>query len=250
MAKHIAAALLLLACAGGALAQAPAPRLTLMTEHSPPASMRIKGEVTGIATDKVREMVRRAGIDYTLELLPWKRAYTVALRQTDACVFSTTRTPEREKLFKWVGPTDEAEWVLMGRADRSYALRTLEDARSLRIGTYNGDARDEYLRTRGFNVDPAPTDSINPRKLLANRIDLWAAVIRRDPQSMEQHKLAGQIVPVLVFNRVRVYLACNTGVPDALIDKMNAALELMNRDGTARRIDAKYEHWTSGALTP
>jgi hypothetical protein len=54
------------------------------------------------------------------------------------CIFSTARTPERDALFKWVGPTDEAEWVLLGRADHSFQLRSLEDARPLRIGTYNG----------------------------------------------------------------------------------------------------------------
>jgi ABC-type amino acid transport substrate-binding protein len=123
---------------------------------------------------------------YTIDLLPWKRAYTAALERPDACVFSTTRTPEREASFKWVGPIGEADWVLMARADRAFSLRSLDDARGYRIGTYNGDARDDYLRTRGFDVDPAQNDLINPRKLMMNRIDLWAASMQRGSLALDR----------------------------------------------------------------
>ena len=243
------AVLAVLLAFAGALAQGAsvAPRLRLLTESSPPVSMREGRQVIGSGTEKVREIMARTGTGYTLELLPWRRAFTVALQQADSCLFSTTRTPEREGQFKWVGPTDEAEWVLLGRADRHYQLHTLEDARALRIGTYNGDARDDYLRARGFQVDPAPNDMINPRKLLLDRIDVWAASFKRGTTVLKRHGWDRKIVPVLSFNRVGVYLACNPGVPSELIDKMNAALEAMERDGTTRRIDRKYEAWVENA---
>jgi polar amino acid transport system substrate-binding protein len=241
--KKVSAAVLL--CLAGALGNATAAqlRLHLMTESSPPTSMLDGNNVVGSGTDKVREVMRRTGTAYTLELLPWRRAYTLVQQEPRACVFSTTRTPEREHQFKWVGPTDEGDWVLFGRADRNYRLRTLEDARNLRIGTYNGDARDEYLRSRGFNVDAAPDDYVNPRKLLMNRIDLWAAGFKRDSTVLKRNGWEHKIVPVLSFNRVQVYLACNTAVPTELIARMNAALEAMTRDGTMRRIDRKYDNW-------
>lgn len=235
----------LLLCAAGALANAwsQAPQLRLLTESSPPTSMRQGNQVIGSGTEKIREIMARTGTGYTLELLPWRRAYTLAQQHPDVCLFSTTRTPEREDLFKWVGPTDEAEWVMLGRADRNYRLDTLEDARKLRIGTYNGDARDEYLRARGFRVDAAPNDLINPRKLLLGRIDLWAASLRRGTTLLTRNGWEDKIVPVLTFNRVGVYLACNPGVSTELVARMNAALEAMGRDGTMKRIDRKYEKW-------
>jgi len=48
---------------------------------------------------------------------------------------------------------------------------------------------------------------------------------------------------VLVFRQVDVYLACHRSVPDALVQKMNAALAAMHRDGTVRKIDQRYEQW-------
>lgn len=241
--KKVTLAVLL--CTAVALAgAASAPRrLHLLTETSPPVSMRAGNEVIGSGTEKVREIMARTGTGFTLELLPWRRAYTSVQQRDDACLFSTSRTPDRENLFKWVGPTDEAEWVLLGRADRNFQLHTLEDARKLRIGTYHGDARDEYLRARGFLVDPAPVDMMNPRKLMLDRIDLWAASLKRGTTLLKNNSWGDNIVPVLSFNRVGVYLACNPAVPDQLIDQMNAAAAAMARDGTMQRIDRKYEKW-------
>ena len=228
-----------------AAAHAQTPRLTILTEQAPPSSMLADGSasnVIGSGSDKVREVMLRTGVAYTMELQPWKRAYTAALSRPDTCAFATTRLPEREPLFKWIGPIDSAEWVLLGRADRHYALTTLEDARKLRIGTYNGDSRDAYLRERGFLVDPAQDDMINPQKLLLGRIDLWAG-LRRGSEMLEQNDWDGRIVPVLSIKKVDVYLACNLSVPDALVARMNAAVEAMQRDGTMKKIDRKYDGW-------
>ena len=245
MVKQILVVAIMLACRAADAGGLPPAPLYITTEYSPPTSMLDGERVIGSATDKVRAALERSAVAYTIELLPWKRAYAAALARPDACVYSTTRTPERERLFKWVGPTDEGAWVLLGRADRQYQLRTLEDARGLRIGTYNGDARDEYLRARGFKVDPAPNDMINPRKLLMNRIDLWAAGFRPGSAVLELNGWSGSIVPVLTFNRVKLYLACNRAVPDATIARLNDALETMGRDGSARRLERKYENWVA-----
>ena len=229
--------------AAGAAPAAAKPRLYITTETSAPSSMRNGAQVIGIATDKVREAMDRAGIDYTIELLPWKRAYLAALERPDACVYSTSRTPERETLFKWAGPTATAEWVLMGRADSKLKLRNLDDARGLRIGTYNGDARDAYLRARGFHVDAANEDLANAGKLLLDRIDLWAASLRSGSTILTRYGYDKKIVPLLVFNQVDLYLACNRAVPDGLVGRLNTAFEAIRRDGTGRRIERSYETW-------
>lgn len=242
--RILAIALASASAAAGAVESAPArPRLTITTETSAPSSMLEGSRVIGIATDKVREAMLRAGVDYSIELLPWKRAYLAAQQRPDACVYSTSRTPEREGLFKWVGPTAVAEWVMMARADSKLKLRSLEDARGLRIGTYNGDARDAYLRARGFRVDAANEDLANAGKLLLDRIDLWAASLRSGSTILTRYGYDKKIVPLLVFNRIELYLACNPAVPDAVVARLNAAFEAMARDGTARRIERSYENW-------
>lgn len=241
------AVLLALGAASAAWGQ---PKLYLATEPAGPSSMLEGSRVVGIGPDKVREIMDRTGVGYTIDLVPWKRAYTAALERPDACVFSTTRTAEREALFKWIGPLDEANWVLVAKIGSGIKLRTLEDARPYRIGTTHGDARDQFLRERGFKVDPAPNDMLNPRKLVLGRVDLWAASWRRGTDVLELNGWDKDLVPLLAFNRIQVYLACNRAVPDALVARMNAAAEAMARDGTMRRIERKYENRPPVPATP
>lgn len=226
---------------GGVAAQPAVLRLT--TETSPPFNMMEGDKIVGRATDMVREMADRAKVGITIEMLPWARAYNQALKESDTCVFTTTRTPEREALFKWVGPVGSSDWALYGNAERKLKLGSIEDARPMIIGTYLGDARDEYFRSRGFKVESVSDDLSNPRKLLLNRIDLWAASVVRGSMLVAQNDWTGKVVPLLVFHKVDLYMACHVDLPTALIDRLNAALQTMVRDGTTKAIEKKYAHW-------
>ena len=88
--SFLPAALLL---AGHAALAAP---LLITTENSPPSSMLAGDQVVGRETDKIREMMARTGTSYRIELLPWKRAYTMAQSQANTCVYSTSRSDVRE----------------------------------------------------------------------------------------------------------------------------------------------------------
>ena len=98
---------------GFAHAQLPADyKVVLLTENFPPFNMAVDDKnfarddgIDGISADIVREMFKRAGIDYTLTLrFPWDRLYRLTLDKPNYGLFSTTYTPERQPLFKWVGP--------------------------------------------------------------------------------------------------------------------------------------------------
>ena len=234
-------AIVTLACLWAASALAR-PRLVITTESSPPSAMMGEKQVIGFATDKIRVIMERVGIDYDIEILPWKRAYLLAQYQVDTCVYSTTRVPERETLFKWVGPTHENDWTLFGRADRDYRIASIEDARKYRIGAYNGDVRSDALIAQGFIVDTVQDKLANPRKLLVNRIDLWASSVRVGSAIVAENGWSKQIVPVLTFKRTELYLACNPTVPGTLIAKMNAALRAMNSEGVSAAIERKYHY--------
>ncbi|WP_373889324.1 substrate-binding periplasmic protein [Massilia sp. TS11] len=234
------------------LAAGPAaadPRLRITTEHSPPAAMMANGQLVGFATDKVREILRRTGTAYEIVLLPWKRAYLMAQNEPNTCVYSTTRTPEREALFKWVGPTHDNDWTLFALSERHYKFKTLADVGQLRIGTYNGDVRGDALQAQGFNVDAVQSQSSNPRKLLLGRIDLWATSLRVGNATVVLNGWQSKIEPVLTWRHTQMYLACHRSVPDSLVARMNSALEAMKQDGTAHAIDKKYELWQDPLAT-
>jgi len=222
---------------------AQAGSLQLFTENTPPDIMRDGDRIVGISPDKVKEIMSRAGISYTIEIMAWRRAYEMALRTPGSCVFSTSRTPDREALFKWVGPLREVDWTLYGLANPGFQLTTLDDAKKLRIGGYSGDVRAQYLLERGFTVDTAPDNFSNPRKLMGKRIDLWVTSHQLANGLLAQEGLVGKIVPLLTFHTSRAYLACNKAVPDTMIAAMSAAMAEIVKDGTSTAIDRKYANW-------
>jgi len=220
---------------------AAAEPYTLTTENYPPYNMEDHdGNITGVSTDIVTELFRRAELEFEIELLPWQRAYHSALVKSQHGVFSTSRTSERETLFKWVGPLIRNHWVLLAKPEIAKQLNSLEDARNFRIGGYRGDATAIFLANRGFELDLASRDNVNALKLDSGRIDLWATGHLLGPYYANEQGVSG-LVEVLTFHSVDMALAMNKDTPDELIERLNSILRQMREDGTIDSIQASYQ---------
>jgi len=243
---------LLVGAAGAAMAddaiKAAGPdSLVLLTENLPPFNMAVDGKnfaqdsnIEGIAAQVVRETFKRAGIGYSMTLrFPWERIYKLALEQPGYGVFSTARLPEREALFKWVGPVGAYDWIMLARADSPITLTTLEQARTYRIGAYKGDAIGERLVAQGLDPVLALRDQDNVKKLLNGQIDLWAT---SDPAGPYLARLEGVkgFKTVLRFNRAELYLALNKATPDATVARLQHALDALRAEGAVDKAIARY----------
>lgn len=214
-------------------------RLVLVTEEYPPYNMSdAKGHVVGVATDIVRALLEAAGYQHELAVYPWARAIAMARNQLNTCVYSMSRTPEREALYKWIGPLVFNDWTLFARSGTSRPGH-MEELLNMRIGSYQGDAIVSWLQTRGYQVDVAPSDDANPRKLLAGRIDFWATGRLIGQYRLQQQNITG-IEPVLSFNRSEMYLACNRQLPDEQVKLLNATLAGLDKRGVIKRIYANH----------
>jgi polar amino acid transport system substrate-binding protein len=225
-------------------AQAPAPTLTLLTENYPPYNIvhPLSGQVTGTSTEKVIELMHRAGQAYTLTNYPWSRALQMARNDADTCLFSTTRTAEREAKFRWVGPLVKHNiWTVFARADDQRHPTSLDAMRPYTIGAYRKAAVGDYLALKGFTTDLANYDADNPRKLLYGRFDFWATGRLLGMATLKEQGLSGKIVPIFDFHQVAMYLACNLSVPQERIDHFNRLLKKMEIDGAVAKIEANYK---------
>lgn len=223
------------------LVSAHAGALTLTTEEYPPYNFSTDGgkTITGSATDVMNEVIKRTGIKATNAIYPWQRAYKMAQDDKDTCVYSATRTEAREKLFKWVGPVAPDSWVLYAKADSPITAKSLDDVKKYKIGGYQGDAKAAFLKDKGFTLDEAINEEQNLKKLDAGRIDLWAASSGVGPWMAKS--LGVKIKPVFTFQEVQMYAACNLGMPDADIAKMNEAIKAIKADGSLDRFLKAYQ---------
>jgi len=241
-----ASALLLMASAARAEID-PNYNVVLLTENFPPYNMAINGKnfaqednVDGIAVDVVREMFKRAGITYSLTLrFPWDRIYKLALEKPGYGVFVTARLPEREALFKWVGPIGPDDWVLLARGDSKLVVNNLQQARQYRIGAYKGDAIAEHLEKEGLQPVTSLRDQENAKKLMAGQIDLWATGDPAGRYLARQEGVSG-LKTVLRFNSAQLYLALNREVPDEVVQKLQSELDKMRAEGIVDSILNSY----------
>ncbi|RON59421.1 amino acid ABC transporter substrate-binding protein [Pseudomonas fluorescens] len=225
----------------------PDTDLVLLTENFPPYNMAKNGKnfaqgenINGIATDIVREMFQRAGITYSLTLrFPWERVYKLALENPGYGAFVMARLPDREKLFKWVGPIGPDDWIMLAKADSKITLETLEDARQYKIGAYKGDAIAETLAKQGLKPIVVLRDQDNAKKLVGGQIDLWATGDPAGRYLARQDGVTG-LKTVLRFNSAELYLALNKDVPDTVVAKLQAALDQMRKDGVVDEIMGRY----------
>mgnify|MGYP000611775385 CR=1 FL=1 len=218
---------------------AQADGLILTTEDAPPFNyVEDDGKtIAGSVTELIHVLFKRAQVPYTIGVYPWARAIQMASMTKDTCVYSTNRTPEREKNFVWIGPVGRDDWVLMARADSTIKLTTLADAKKYTIGGYRGDAVNLHLQGQSFLIDEALDDAQAAKKLVKGRTELWATGGLTGPYVAK--KLNIKVKTVLNFKTSELYLACNPGTAPEFIDKLNTTLQAMVKDGSVAKIQKK-----------
>jgi len=223
-----------------------AETLHLVTQDFPPLGMRVSGEptgnpddpLTGISVDIIRDMFKRAGIEYTLQIYSWERAYDMALKTPGYGIFSSGRTPEREELFHWVGPLITTNWVVMAKKSRNIRLAALEDAHKYKIGGFKSGAVTLFLEKQGFKIENYIQPHLVLRKMEAEKIDLLPIPEIVGYYFAKREGVA--IEPAFIIKEIKMFLALNKTVSADTVAKLNKHFQDMKNDGTLDKIYARY----------
>ncbi|WP_159084732.1 substrate-binding periplasmic protein [Dongshaea marina] len=223
-------------------------KLIYVTEDYPPGNFLEEGELKGIGVDLLLAAANEAGYSIKrsqIQLNAWARSYRMALKVPGYVVFSTTRTPEREALFKWAGPIQSGFSVgLIAHKDSQIQINSLAEIKKYRIAVIRGDVADELLIQAGV----APQQLVrnkNPRllalQLSQKRVDLWAfepdsakevlRSIKASPEDFEQvFRLADNTV----------YYALNRQTPDSLVQSLQQAIDRVKQTPQYQEIIQRY----------
>lgn len=217
----------------------------VMTENYPPFNYKDKnGKITGITTDIVNEIMKDTQEDYPIKMMPWARAYKSIINKPNKVLFSMTRTPKREYLFKWVGPIANNSFVFYARSDSKISIDTLDEAKDekYKIGTYLDGANEEYLRSQDFyNIYSVPNDLLNLKKLIKGRIDLWAAGETQGLYKAKQLNInPSEIKQIFKIKETQLYIAFSRTTPNSLINLWQSELDKIKADGRYEAIMNKY----------
>jgi polar amino acid transport system substrate-binding protein len=233
--------------AGLLLAPQPALALKLLTEENPPLNYTENKKLTGMATEVVQEMGKRAKTELAFEVMSWSKAYERAQADKETCLYSTARLPNRENAFKWVGPIAANKWGLFALGGFKQEIKSLNDAKPFRIGGVARDAKTEFLKQWGVtNIFEVEDDKLNPGKLTLNRkeaqkIDLWITSVASAKKVAERAQVPG-VKLVYLVREEESYLACSPRTSAATLKALADALDGMKKDGTYSKIIKAYEN--------
>lgn len=223
--------------------------ISLVTEGFPPFNYEeADGRVTGFSTELVRLLCIQTKDCGSITLLPWSRAYVMALERPGHALFSVYRRPERETSFKWVGPLTKARVVFFARSDSSLIINSLDDARRVhKIGVQKDSIHHLYLMKQGFkNLEVVAssdrnTGNANLRMLLAGRFDLWMATEMSGYDKVRRMGISSdRIKPMLTLFTEDLYIAFNVATPDAEIQRWQAALDQQRKTPAYRRLAQQF----------
>lgn len=247
--KHFRTGLLLLAWAASmhasqAQAQAQEPvgeaALQWVAGDLPPFAWRSADGPRGYAQELAMAMSQRLGRTGGVDYYPWARALKITEEGERFGIFPLTRTPERERRFRWLVPLDTVRHVFLGRAgDPALGLDSL---RSRPIGVLRGSPLLAVLRAQGFKHVVQASGYADLFKLLnLHAVDALYAGGNMLDASIGQLGLARERYRVhLNFGQATVYMGASRRLPDAEAERWQNAYQQLVEDGTAARLRARY----------
>ena len=126
--------------------------ISIFTESNPRMNYRDEqGTLTGSSTEIVEAMTGLTDLGNTITLTTWTDALGQLALAPNTAVFSTSRTPERENLYKWVGPVCKYNEGIYVKSGSTLSAGSIEEAKKLlSIGVPTGWAIETKLQQLGF----------------------------------------------------------------------------------------------------
>jgi len=224
--------------------------ISFMTENYPPFNFVENNKLQGVSVDLMVEILKALKSTQTrnsIDLVPWARGYMNVLSKKNACLFTMTRTKERENKFKWVGPITSTVFSLIAKVDRHITINSLEEIKPFHVGVIKNDWGERFLVNSGVDVNKldslAGTNVIlrSLQKLDLKRIDLFAYSLNAVRWELKKNKVSQlDYESVYTLQKSDVYYAFNKDTSDELVQKFQLALDTLKKHGGHQKILNQY----------
>jgi len=233
-----------------------AQQIKIVTLDFPPYSYIENGELTGMATEVLMEILSDVGMMPEIRQYPWKRACCIADTEKNVLIYTIARTPQREMKFHFIGevaPRNNYFFKLAERKD--IKVNSVEDLKKYKIGVVRGYATEKSLMDLGLepSLQRTLSDINSLRMLFTGRVDLCSmddTVARHQIRlyNKEARKTGRELLNFSrlekVYEHPRIgsgrYLAFGLDTSHELVKKFQDSFQRMVRQGKLEVIRAKY----------
>jgi len=205
------------------------------------------GQPKGIMIDLLSEVTRRTGIEFTYDLAPWNRSYTLSANGKGAIIgFSMNK--QRLESWDFSDPMYYDELVIVTSLDKQFAFEDLTSLAGKRLaikrGTSYGDDFEQARQNNLFSVVESTDRAGQMRMLTLDRVDaillspgkIALQTVIGENQWLTEHQDQFVILEP-PYKRDPNYLGIPKSMNQAhLLPAINQALTAMHEDGTYKLI--------------
>ncbi|WP_339673720.1 transporter substrate-binding domain-containing protein [Dasania marina] len=193
------------------------------------------GKHKGSAYEIAKAVMERSGLDYSYSTRPFARVYSEGLSKKNYLMICIGRTPYRENLFKWVGPTTKHNAIKFYAHENSLInAAALSNGGSFSVAVINYAYSDEYLTSleHNYKIIRVGTTEQLVKLVLNGRVDL--VIMQENILKATLHKLDyplssfKEIKPIFLISE---YMAFSLQTPDAVVDKVRQSYDKLQREG-------------------
>ena len=203
--------------------------------------------VSGVFTEIVQLMMKELGVEENIEFMPFKEAYDHTLNDSGVFMMTILRTPQRENMFRWIGPVVPDKHHL-------YCLEERKDISSVTekdLADFSFSCVSNNYAYKFFTDNEVPENKIKSvdshllsiQNLLQGKADMipmsslqvahQLKIMNRDPKTVK---------PVYEFSgfRTDAYMATNLSTPDSIYEMYADAFEKIRNSSAYENILKKY----------
>jgi len=225
--------------------------IKIFTENYPPYNMEVNGKLKGISVDILDAMFKVMKSNKTkkdIKLKPWATGYKIVSKKKNTMLFSTTRTKQREKLFKWVGPIIATTIGVIAPKSKHYKIHNIKELNKYKIGAVINDIGEQLLLAQGVKKKNIQSVSgknpvvLNFHKLGKGRIDMFAYETNVAMYGAKSYQIdQKEFEVVYILKKGELYYAFNKNTDDHIIKEYQKALDTIKQNGIYNQIVKSYK---------
>lgn len=179
-------------------------------------------------------------------VLPWARAYRMALNEPNTLIYSIARTHAREKLFNWIGSLKSQRFYMWGLSQHfPQPLTNMEQAKPYRIAVSKDYDSASFLEEKHFpHLFFTTRDTQNAGMLLKERVDI---ILSSEPvlATIAKNQLfsLGKLKKLIEIQKLNnsLSIAFSKNSDEKLVNRFKMAFKYLQDTGELANIKRKWE---------
>ena len=204
-------------------------------------------QVAGPGRDVIAMVCRKAGIDCSYDIYPWRRAQALMDAGTADGMMVIGRNPDREKWLRFSPPMFRTEYGFFVQSRNLLDYKSSNQVAGYRVGVFapSNTARTlaairSLMKQNGITpieIDERPDDSSGFRKLSAGRLDAVFSNRDRGRDIIKKEKIVAKVRYAGQHKALFYYAGIRKAYPDQrVVDRFFESWEALFDEGAAQKI--------------